>query len=593
VHLARVSRLLTITYLAVLGALLSSGLIRAQAPAADTFKTNYFSNANSGYPSQTVYVSNPGTSGGNICALIYVFDQSQELRECCGCPISADGLLTLSVDSNLTSNPATPAPLTRGTIDIVASKGGNCNPATGFSPTPSIRAWATHIQAPVGSGPYLTEADFQNATLSSYEEGLLRSKCEGILANESGYGVCTCSTPPAITSCLPTSSLTTLVQRTNVVAYVPNGSWDSGVTGVQVVPIEPATGAPTAIATPNPVNSCSSNPVTGETVCTANNTDVYLITGTTLNATLTSGSNGFAGFSGGRCQNCGVAINGVTNTAVITVGLGASPSGSGIQFLNLASNTFSPPVPATNEVSEDILWDPGRDLILSPNEFGFYDLFQTSSSSATPEFGNPVGGELDSAAEDCLTGIALATDEFTSNLFITDLTQAKLTPGSPGSWTAPSMFLNIPDFNPYVGSEAGTDGIAVAPGSHLGIVTGEFPSPASQGNAIIAVQLPSTSGSGTPAFVDWVVAVLPNDPDGNPFSMGCDPHTVTAYVSPNTGAAMGVLTDYGATPCYAGGTPSYLGLINLQALLSAPRQSGTHTATNPLPTGVVTFVSVH
>jgi hypothetical protein len=92
--------------------------------------------------------------------------------------------------------------------------------------------------------------------------------------------------------------------------------------------------------------------------------------------------------------------------------------------------------------------------------------------------------------------------------------------------------------------------------------------------------------------VDWVVATLPNDPLGNPFSMGCDPHTVTAYVSPNSNQAVGVLTDYGATPCYDGGLPVYLGLINLQSLLAAPRVTGTHTAVSPLPAGVVTFVPV-
>ena len=155
------------------------------------------------------------------------------------------------------------------------------------------------------------------------------------------------------------------------------------------------------------------------------------------------------------------------------------------------------------------------------------------------------------------------------------------------------MFLNIPDFNPYDSSEAGTSGIAVAPGSHLGIVTGEFPAPPSAANAIIAIQLPSTSGTGTPAFVDWVVAQLPNDPAGNPVSMGCDPHTVTAYVSPNTGKAIGLVTDYGATLCYVGGTPQYVVLIDLQALLSAPRTPGTHTASLPLPSGVVTFVKTH
>jgi len=563
-------------------------MIWAQALAPDTLKVNYFSNANSGYPSATVRVSNPGTSGGNVCALIYVFDPSEELRECCGCPVTPDGLITLFVDSNLTSNPLTPGPLTSGTIEIVSSKGEKtCNPAS-ISPTASVRAWGTHIL----NGGLVTETSFQDARLSSAEESLLQTGCEAILTVGSGHGVCTCGgAPPAINSCQPTSSLSALIQQTKVVAYVPNGSWINPATGIQVVPIEPP-GAPTSIPTPNPVNSCSSNGVTGETVCTADNNDVYLITGSTLNTTLKSGSNSLATFSGGSCQNCGVAINAVSNTAVIAMGLSPSPSGTGIQYLNLASNTFSPPLPASNQVSEDIMWDPGRNLILSPNESGVYDLFQTPSSSSAPEFGNAIGGELDSAAEDCLTGIALATDEFTNNLVLTDLTQAKFTPGSPGSWTAPYLFQAISDFNPYIGPEAGTDAIAVAPGSHLGIAAGEFPGPPSAGNAIIAFQLPSTSGSGTPALVDWVVAVLPNDPGGNPFSMGCDPHTVTAYVSPNTGQAMGVLTDYGATLCYAGGIPAYLGLINLQSLLSAPRLAGTHTAVTPLPAGIVTFVAV-
>ncbi len=584
------SRRLTLVALIVLGVVFSSGIMSAQtAPPADTLKVNYFSNANSGYPSASLYLTNPGTSGGNVCALIYVFDPSEELKECCGCPLTPDGLLTLSIDLNLTSNPATPGPLTSGMIDIVSSAPGSCSPGTIAPVSGGVIAWGTHIQ----TGGIVTSTEYQDAKLSAHEEDILKTKCDAILNEFSGHGVCTCGgVPPPIASCRPTGSLTTLVQQTNVTAYVPNGSWASSATGVQVVPIEPPA-MPSSIPTPNPVNSCSSNPVTGETVCTANNTDVYLITGSTLNETLTSGGNGLAGFSGGKCTNCGVAINAVTNTAVITIGLSSAISSSGIQFLDLANNAFSTPVPAVNEVSEDILWDPGRNLILSPNESGVYDLFQTSSSSSTPEFGNPVGGQLDSAAEDCLTGIAMATDEFTSNLFITDLTQAKFTPGSPGSWTAPNMFLNIPDFNPFVAGEAGTDGIAVAPGSHVGIVTGEFPSPPSSGNAIIAIQLPSTSGSGVPTLVDWVVAVLPNDPDGNVFSMGCDPHTVTAYVSPNTGAAMGLVTDYGATPCSLGGTPSFLGLINLQALLFAPRNPGTHTAISPLPAGVVTFVAAH
>ena len=57
----------------------------------------------------------------------------------------------------------------------------------------------------------------------------------------------------------------------------------------------------------------------------------------------------------------------------------------------------------------------------------------------------PFPGEFDSAGEDCTTGIALATIEFTGNLFIADLTQAKFTPGTPGTWTdTASQVVNFP-----------------------------------------------------------------------------------------------------------------------------------------------------
>ena len=248
---------------------------------------------------------------------------------------------------------------------------------------------------------------------------------------------CTIS-PITVGSCLATSSLTILAHGSSVTAYVPDGSWSAGTTGIQVVPIEPV-GSATSIATPNVVNSCAANSSTGQTVCTANNTDVYLLTGTTLNTTLTSGANARAGFSGGSCENCGVAINPSSNTAVITMGLSGAPSGSALQYLDLSSNTFSTPVPASHEVSEDVLWDPTRNLILSPDEQGVYDLFQVGSAG-TSEYGNAVSfGEGDSAAEDCSTGIALSSIEFTTSLYIADFSQATFTAGTPGTWSAPQQ----------------------------------------------------------------------------------------------------------------------------------------------------------
>ena len=377
--------------------------------------------------------------------------------------------------------------------------------------------------------------------------------------------------PVVVGACLPSSSLAVLVQGTNVVSYVPKASWSYGTTGIDVVQIEGSGTPTTLIPTNDNTNSCASNPVTGQTVCSSNGTDVYLLSGTSLVNTLSSGATGFAGFSGGLCETCGVTINPVTNQALLTEG--TSPSGTGaFQFLDLDTNTFETPFDtqtASRRVSEEVLIDPTRNLILSPTESSEYELVDIANTKAPAFFENTSirGQEFDSAAEDCSTGIALASDEFTDKLYITDLTQAVFTPGSPGSWAAPRALDAFPEF---AGFASGTTGISVAQGSHIGIVTGEF-----GGNLIGAIQLPATSGSGTPAVVDYVACPLPNEPNGDVFSQGLDPHTVTAYVSPNGGDAIGLSADGGPLI----GTATYIAVIDLTKLLNTsivPRTPGTH-----------------
>ena len=97
-----------------------------------------------------------------------------------------------------------------------------------------------------------------------------------------------------------------------------------------------------------------------------------------------------------------------------------------------------------------------------------------------------------------MTGIALSTSEFTNRLFLADLNQATFTPGSPGTWTsgAGQGFQNFPEFS----LGGGPAGIAVAPGSHLGIVSGEF-----GGDQVGVIQLPSTAGGMPP----WLLTMRP------------------------------------------------------------------------------------
>ena len=161
-------------------------------PGPDTFKVGYYANANSPVPDGTVRITNVGTNittpgSGNLCALIYVFEPDQQMAECCGCLITPDGLLTLSINANLTDNPLTPVTLTTGAIKIVSSAGGACNAAKPV-PTAGVRAWGTHIQA----AGVVTETEFVDSTLSTGELNLLKSKCGSIQSNGSGFGICSC-----------------------------------------------------------------------------------------------------------------------------------------------------------------------------------------------------------------------------------------------------------------------------------------------------------------------------------------------------------------------------------------------------------------
>ncbi len=171
------------------------------------YTVDYYANANTaGAPDATVRIVNPGTaddptSGGkeaeDLCALIYVFDANQQLSECCGCYVTANALLTLSVNNNLTANPLLGAKLSTGVIKIVSSTINRivdgCDPTT-ITPIPALRAWATHIQNRVGTAFPVTEGESQAATLGRGEQADLAEDCTVLKELGSGAGVCKC--PP-------------------------------------------------------------------------------------------------------------------------------------------------------------------------------------------------------------------------------------------------------------------------------------------------------------------------------------------------------------------------------------------------------------
>ena len=158
---------------------------------------SYFSNAHtSGVADATVRLTNPGLTGGNLCAEIYVFDQSQQLSECCGCLVSPDGLQTLSVNTDLTGNPLTGVQSTTGVVKIVpadAAVNPSCNP-TAIAPKASLVAWSTNIQQQSASAFAMTETTFQLGPLGDDELAALQNQCSSSFSLGSGQGVCSCAT---------------------------------------------------------------------------------------------------------------------------------------------------------------------------------------------------------------------------------------------------------------------------------------------------------------------------------------------------------------------------------------------------------------
>jgi hypothetical protein len=175
------------------------GVISASAQTLSPLIVNYFANNGiSGAPDATVRVTNFGSINGNLCAMMYVFDNDQQMSECCGCLTTPDGLRTFSVAKDLTSNPLTGVVSKTGDIKILtAAINGVCDPTLMSGQVailPGLRAWATQIQNKVGTGYPMTETAFTDVGLSDGELGNLQNDCYFIERLGSGHGICSCGT---------------------------------------------------------------------------------------------------------------------------------------------------------------------------------------------------------------------------------------------------------------------------------------------------------------------------------------------------------------------------------------------------------------
>jgi hypothetical protein len=189
-------------------------------------------------PNGSANTAIPSTGTGNtLCAMIYVFDDDEEMGECCGCPVSSAGMITLSVEHNLTANwginggfkgagavVVVAAPVADGIIDVndngteningltgqyqgcAAGYGGatcnyGCDPTDvpGYSTSAGSNLFAsiTHNQivstSAAGTISGLTEANFfDDAGGDTNNLSYLELQCGEQYGNNSGAGACLC-----------------------------------------------------------------------------------------------------------------------------------------------------------------------------------------------------------------------------------------------------------------------------------------------------------------------------------------------------------------------------------------------------------------
>jgi hypothetical protein len=112
------------------------------------------------------------TPPGALCAMIYVFTSDQQLSQCCGCPVTPNGLLTLSVTHDLTDNPLTGVFPERGVIKLVSATPGPLDTCDPSAPQVPAAPPPPSSAPPTGQGAAQCQAQVGFARLDCALQGL-------------------------------------------------------------------------------------------------------------------------------------------------------------------------------------------------------------------------------------------------------------------------------------------------------------------------------------------------------------------------------------------------------------------------------------
>jgi hypothetical protein len=197
------------------GRIYSVQFATAVAVAADApYQVKYVSNLAVG--DSVINITNTGANGGvglgsgtsasvpgAFCANVYVYDPSEAIVSCCSCPVTPNGLVSLSAKNDLINNTLTRGIPTSIVIKLVATvpMGGTCNNSALLAGTSTLgegmAAWGTalHANSSIAATYAVTETAFTPASLGAGELTRLAYGCGAIANVGSGFGVCNSCRP--------------------------------------------------------------------------------------------------------------------------------------------------------------------------------------------------------------------------------------------------------------------------------------------------------------------------------------------------------------------------------------------------------------
>ena len=149
----------------------------------------------------------------NQCAMIYVFDNDEEMGACCGCPLTPADLQSFSFQHDLLSNWGLAGGVAGGDGVVVVRSGlinnlhctsfafpnktdpecnGGCDPQIGFSVNGPLLGSITEAEQVDGTTNVLETPLFANASGDLTNNNFLIRQCAALVGNGSGTGICNC-----------------------------------------------------------------------------------------------------------------------------------------------------------------------------------------------------------------------------------------------------------------------------------------------------------------------------------------------------------------------------------------------------------------